>query len=400
MKSKILVFTTIYPIKGTKNGFTPIVKYFCEDWVKQGHDVYVINSSSRFPFFFYLFPNFLLRFIESKLGFNLPNFFSRREIITKEDGVKIYQLPINKFFPGSLPSDAIINKNLLKIEQNFLEGFKPDVCVGHWISPQIQYLSYFKKKFILKTVLTLHSVPNDKEVKLLNKYIDDIDNIGFRSKKLIEPTLNKISKKITNTFLCHSGVKDFYNLSNIEFTPKTRKNIKIKICFIGNLISRKYPEILLEAANQIFNASFEIHYIGDGYLDNYLKNMSKGKHIDVIFHGRIERKDVYRILEECELFVMLSKNETFGLVYLEAMLNKVIPIASLDEGFDGIIEHKINGFLGNAGSVSDLVTILKDYIRLDRDEILKIQYNAFQTAKLMTDEKMAINYLNNIKCKP
>src|SRR5690606_22659927 len=92
----------------------------------------------------------------------------------------------------------------------------------------------------------------------------------------------------------------------------------------------------------------------------------------------------------------LSKNETFGLVYLEAMLNRVIPIASYMEGFDGIIKNDVNGFLGNAGSVEDLKQIFENILNKSEDDIYRIQRNAYNTAINMSDQKMAKEYLSNI----
>ena len=392
----ILVFTSIYPIKGTESGHTPIVKYFCEDWVRQGHNVYVVSSTSKFPLLYYLIPNFLKKFLESKIGFNLPNVFSRKKILNTENGVRVLQLPIFKIYPGQHISEKAFKRNIKEIESSFILNFKPDLCIGHWTDPQILYLSYFKRKYKSNTTLTLHNVPNDKEIYLLKKYLDDIDSFGFRSEKLIKPTLQLINLNRSRCFLCYSGVKDYFNLEKNLINNKFLNQNKIDICFIGNLIERKFPDIILKALNEIDNIEFEVHFIGEGYMLNFLKNYKTKQNINVQFHGKLERSKVYEILSKCELLVMLSKNETFGLVYLEAMLNRTIPIASFNEGFDGIIKDGYNGFLGNSGSVDDLVKIINKYMKLSSKEKVKLQDNAFITAINMTDDKMALQYLNNI----
>lgn len=40
---------------------------------------------------------------------------------------------------------------------------------------------------------------------------------------------------------------------------------------------------------------------------------------------------------------MISRNETFGVVYLEAMAAGCITIASRNVGYDGIIVDRVNG---------------------------------------------------------
>ena len=44
------------------------------------------------------------------------------------------------------------------------------------------------------------------------------------------------------------------------------------------------------------------------------------------------------------VWIMISKNETFGLVYLEAMARGCITIGSRNQGIDGVINHGVNGF--------------------------------------------------------
>ena len=57
---------------------------------------------------------------------------------------------------------------------------------------------------------------------------------------------------------------------------------------------------------------------------------------------------------------MISKEETFGLVYLEAMSMGCITIASKNEGMEGIIIDGENGFLCTAGDDDELASIIPD----------------------------------------
>lgn len=90
---------------------------------------------------------------------------------------------------------------------------------------------------------------------------------------------------------------------------------------------------------------------------------------------------------------MISRNETFGLVYLEEMARGCITIASRDEGFDGIIEDGKNGFLCKAGDVKELTTIMSKIKAMSPAERRRISENAMATAKELTDEKVAKRYL-------
>ena len=101
-------------------------------------------------------------------------------------------------------------------------------------------------------------------------------------------------------------------------------------------------------------------------------------------------------MRKTEIFAMISKNETYGLVYLEAMAAGCITIASRDEGFDGIIENGVNGFLCEAGNVEELITILNYIQHLSKNDLLRISMNAINTAKKLTDFEVAKIYLNSL----
>ena len=93
--------------------------------------------------------------------------------------------------------------------------------------------------------------------------------------------------------------------------------------------------------------NFVINFIGEGKeMENLKALTSKYSLYDhVHFWGRIPREQVIRIMNETDCFIMVSKFETFGLVYLEAMAKGCITIASKNEGMDGIIRNGENGFL-------------------------------------------------------
>lgn len=395
----ILVFTAIYPIAGTAGGFTPVVNYFCEEWVKKGHHVTVVIASSKFPYLYYHLPKRLKELLESRIGFNLPNRQSRETLSLSEKGVNILQLPISKFLPGQIPNDSIINNSFQEVLKYLnINKFIPDLAIGHWLSPQTQLLSLTKAYFNCKTALTLHSTLSFKEMGVLNENLNSIDNIGYRSIRIKEAVNDKIDLSNKRHYLCYSGVKDYFGIANSNFQSKKRRNNSIKICFVGNLIQRKFPEKIIEAINliDIPNLSFDVHYVGSGSMIKKIESITLKSNINITFHGRINRKEVYEVLEGSDLFIMISKNEAFGLVYLEAMLNRTIPIASYNEGFDGIIKNEVNGFLSKAGDVNELKKIIETIVSLSEQEYLEIQKNAFETAKKMTDEKMALDYLNNI----
>ena len=109
--------------------------------------------------------------------------------------------------------------------------------------------------------------------------------------------------------------------------------------------------------------------------------------------GKISREEVAVHYKRSDVFVMISDNETFGLVYLEAMSMGCITIASIGGGVDGIIKNGENGFLCKPGDKEDLKRIVLLIRSMPKEELQRISNNGVETARLYSDKSVAINYL-------
>ncbi|MBI4652534.1 glycosyltransferase [Candidatus Desantisbacteria bacterium] len=104
------------------------------------------------------------------------------------------------------------------------------------------------------------------------------------------------------------------------------------------LIQKQIPAILL--------------MVGDGperhKAENLVKTMKIEKHVDFIG----ERDDIENILKNSDLLLLLSENESFGLVAIEAMSCGVPVIATNVGGLLEIIKSGKNGFLVEPGDIA------------------------------------------------
>ena len=227
------------------------------------------------------------------------------------------------------------------------------------------------------------------------KLFNSIDYIGFRFPEMQRVFENKIAIA-GKAFICPSGVPSKYIL---EENFKVRKEVSVKICFVGMLIPLKNVDVLINAvSNKPFRKPFELFIAGEGLSQESLVTQVNDLGISdsVKFLGRMSREDVQKLMHSCELFVMVSKPEAFGLVYLEAMAKGCLVVGSKGQGIDGVIVHGVNGFLCEPGNVKELFELLGYIDRLDakkRDEIVQ---NALRTARDYSDEKVAQKYLKNL----
>jgi glycosyltransferase involved in cell wall biosynthesis len=125
--------------------------------------------------------------------------------------------------------------------------------------------------------------------------------------------------------------------------------------------------------------------------------LAKNKKLEkVIFKGKLSHSSVIDEMRKADCFIMISENEVFGLVYLEAMSQGCITIASKGEGIDGIIQDKKNGFLCKAGNVDDLIKVLQYIRNMSRTDLDSMRKKAFLTARQYNESSVAEKYLENV----
>ena len=280
------------------------------------------------------------------------------------------------------------------------EEFVPDVIVSHWVNPQLEIMQKLKSFFHIPVCYVAHTQYKEFSRIYSNRFsqmlIDNIDLIGFRSAYIKTSFLNHF-KFNGPTFQCYSGVPEEY----IPETPIIHNySDRNSFIFVGTLIKRKYPaEIVPAVTNALGNKPFLITYVGKGEEEKRIRRLANqlGVNEKVSLLGYVKRGDVVELLSHHQFFIMISRSEAFGLVYLEAMAVGCIPIASRREGFDGIIKDGENGFLCDAGSVDELSLIIKKIQAMSSVELCAISKNASDTAKNLTDLKVAMNYKSQLE---
>ncbi|MGU8300927.1 glycosyltransferase [Clostridium perfringens] len=399
---KILILTSIYPEPDDKegSGVTPVVHYFAKEWVKLGNEVIVIHNSNRYPNIIYKLNNNFIEKINSKFAVVIPEKEQGKELFSIKENVKIYRLPMKKAIPKMKFSERQIKHQydkILSILKN--EKFIPDIILGHWENPQIPLVSMLRNDFNCKSAVVFHGINYIDKIyckKWKNTYINNIDLIGCRCKSM-SIKLKKDLNLNYDPFICYSGIPDNYlqkkhDRNNIT---RDRKNID-KYIYVGRLISRKNVDSIIEALNLSYpNKNFTLTIIGIGAEEKRLKELVEDLNLknQIEFLGRCTREEIIKKMELSDYFIMISKNEVFGLVYLEAMYSGCITIGSKNEGIDGIICNGKNGFLCESGNVLELSKLINEIKLLsDCDKNLIIE-KAIKTVNEYSDSKVAKKYL-------
>lgn len=394
--ANILVLTHIYPGAGTPSRYTSVVHYFAKEWVKRGNRVTVIHTNSYFPRVYYSILNTFKKQISKRFNFVLPEKRIKDDIIYEIDGVKVFRKCLYKIKPSGIYSKRALEDEVKQV-QDFLnsENFSPDYIISHWVNPQL-YLSHrFKELYHAKTALVLHDYGKKiQEFPHWRDLFDSVDVWGYRSFS-VQQGFESIFGEQKRSFKCNSGIPS----TMLEGRKPRDWEQCNNYIYVGTLIERKYPNVIIDALNKMYSHhEYCLYMIGDGsMMENLQKQIEQNNQTaEVELLGRKERKDIVAYLDKADVFVMISKNEVFGLVYLEAMARGCIVVASENEGMQGIITHGENGFLCPAGDEMSLISVLSHISSLSSNERLKISDAAVMTACKYTDEKAAESYLFNV----
>lgn len=165
----------------------------------------------------------------------------------------------------------------------------------------------------------------------------------------------------------------------------------LRILYAGQLIPLKNVDCLIRAFKQLsFEA--ELTIIGEGSERKALMQLAADDP-RITFTDWLPREEVLDHMRRADVFAMVSSPETYGLVYLEAVAQGCVAIASRGEGFDGLIEDGQNGFLcapGNDAELADILTRFSAMEKRDRDKLID---GGYALALSMTEDKTTDGFL-------
>ncbi len=397
---KILVLTTIYPRDDVKKitAATKVIHYFAEQWKKLGHEIYVIHTPGHTFKLLHMLPQKIKDKIKTKTGTEITdvNIVKKSEYIFED--IPVFRRPVFKGISHSIPAQRQI-KNICKDIKEVLDknNFEPELIISHWTCPTVQLLSELKKYYKCRKSVVFHEKCYLSEMKNeFKEQMKDIDVFGCRSITLAKDIASELGmKKIP--FVCASGVPDLY-LQRLSLDVEKFNRPITRFIYVGELISRKHCAAVIKALVESGNGSWHFDIVGNGgELDN-LKGLVKSLDVqdNVTFHGRIPRDEVINLMKNSQCFIMPSRGEAFGLVYLEAMAASCITIGSKKEGIDGIIVNGENGFLVDAGSVEDLKKTINNLYLMDVDTIKSVAEKGYLTANEYSDSLVAKRYLDDV----
>lgn len=318
----------------------------------------------------------------------------------EKDGVEIYVIEY-----CMLPMQNQMWTRQIKCISNRINGiledigFKPDVIIAHMpiVDGTGQYISEVEGQ--CPRIAVLHRSDIDHLNKDFNRrvLVDNFTTVFTRGKSIYQLACQKNISNLSREVI-------FSGVNVVGEVPKRCwgdfRQREIRFLYVGELIKRKAVDCIIHAMKRMpSEIKCSLYIVGDGTEKKNLERLVKENNLQqkVFFLGKQSREYVDQQMAFADIFIMISRHETLGLVYLEAMRMGCITIGSKNEGIDGIIENGKNGFLVDAFDTNGLERCIKEIIDTSAEELNEISVNAVKMAQYYNEFDMAENYLKLVK---
>lgn len=321
--------------------------------------------------------------------------------------IKIIYLPI-KGKIGYYLNAIFVNKIIKKI--------KPDVINVHYASGYgtLGRFLKFEKKLLNVWGSDIYDFPNQSKIKkkILIKNLEAYRFIASTSKCMAEET-KKYMKKNQEIFITPFGV----DIERFKSFNKERKDNKIKIGIVKTLLEKYGIEYLIRAIYDLKTLiseeefkKIEVNIYGVGDLRGKLEEISKKLELSdkIFFRGYISNELVPDALNEMDIFVAPSINESFGVAAVEAMACELPVIVSNADGLKEVVENNKTGFIvetKNSKAIAEKIKLLinekelRKKIGKEGRERVKELYDWEKNVEKMLDiyRKITIDREKNVK---
>ncbi len=299
-----------------------------------------------------------------------------------------------------IPYETALTSKLVDVA--LFEGL--DVLHVHYAIPHAS-VAYLAKQILaaqgvtLPVVTTLHGTDitlvgkDSSYLPVVTFAINHSDGVTAVSDSLKQDTYNnfKISKdiEVIPNFI---DLKRFSKKAKDHFRKAIAPNGERLIVHTSNFRKVKRVQDVVHVFNKLKDqVPSKLLLIGDGPERHNTEQLCRDLNLcdDIRFLGKQEM--IEEILSICDLFIMPSETESFGLAALEAMACQVPVISSNAGGMPELNIQGVTGFMSNVGDVDDMAKNAVKILKHDED-LARFKENALKRAAESDIEKIMPMY--------
>lgn len=264
---------------------------------------------------------------------------------------------------GAVPAPVFYTLGRLKLRKLLrytIDNYgKPDIVHGHFTDIGAIAASECKNMGIPCVVTEHSSSMNLDKLSAYTRFMakraygnaDRLIAVSEKLKHRIEEHFNKTAEIIPN-------VVDVESIKFNKSIPK-RKSEKIVFVSTGSLLTRKGHDLLVSSFASLPKGIAELIIVGEGPEKENLQRQisSLGLEDSIKLVGLKTRVEISEIYSKADCFVLASRRETFGVVYIEAMLAGLPVIATRCGGPEDFVNES-NGILIDTDNEQQLAEAL------------------------------------------
>lgn len=303
-----------------------------------------------------------------------------------ELGIELFTLNMKKGVPDP--------RAIRKLKQ-IIKRFKPDIVHSHMIHANI--LARVTRVFVKIPVLVSTAHSNNEGGKarmLLYRATDALCEITTNvSQDAVQSYIKKKACPANKIMFVPNGI----NLKRFNKHEQDYKEIRSELGLeeefiwlaVGRLVEVKDYHTMIKAFAEVVkcNPHARLLIVGEGVLretlESYVQSLQLENHI--MFLGI--RKDIPRLMNASDAFVISSIWEGMPMVLLEASASE-LPMVATDVGGNGeVVEDGVSGYLARPADASDLSKTMQKMMSLSKDarEEMGKKGRAFVLAKYDID---------------
>lgn len=303
--------------------------------------------------------------------------------VSNENGVKVYRYYTYNYFPRLTELYLRYYGHLVGKLVRQIEKEEDGIELVHIHSAIDAGIAYSMSNVSTPYVITEHSSKYQRNIlnKTQKKYLKDVF-LGARKAIAVGNGL----RDALNPYIGKNSVDVIPNLVSLtkENTKIDKSKKKFRFFSLGILTKTKGMDLLIEAfsRNKDKLIDCELYIGGDGeeFSNLEIQIDSLGLRNQIILLGKLNREEVAYHMNNCDSFVLASRFETFGIVFLEAMIYGKPVIGAKTGGPDTFINED-NGLLVKVEDIDELgnalVLMHKNSSQYNSDLISRYCYDEF-----------------------
>lgn len=165
-----------------------------------------------------------------------------------------------------------------------------------------------------------------------------------------------------------------------QMVKKKQLPNKINFCYVGRLETPKGVGRIIEAFNNLSEDEKarvgDVHLVGDGFEKPYFEELAKPSTVSFIFHGFLNRTDVFEIYKKSHFFLMpTTASEGFPKVIAEASNFGCIPVVSAVSAIAQYVKDRENGLIVLPVTSKGLAAQLRYIFKMNTADYQKLLHN-------------------------